>query len=704
MRSLASTTTGLLLAAALIPGLLIQGWAQPEGTIRIDLERLNGAAPGGQVLLYAPNPFDDSAVNHWVPSASPLLLMMPFRPTHYPLSNPLDISPQQMADIGWEMGESQFNILDISEPSTGFEDSTPFPGAPGNAAATLGEARLNAFAAALEIWGETLASPIDVNVEVLWTPFTCGFLGAASPVFFRTGGAGLPFADTWYPSALAESLLETDMEGPAMRLTFPTRVDEGCLGEETAFYYGLDGTEPEGQFNFVFVALHELGHGLGMSTPTFGGFQRQGLPSIFDHFLLDLTAGETWPQLTEGERRVSSLSETKLVWNGAKANAAAAGFLEPGVPFLEVAGLEAPNRFQVGLSPNGPPLEQDGLTGTLACAVDNNAFEPFAFPHFKMAGDACDPLVNPGEVAGKIALVDRGNCTFSQKAFNLQAAGAVGIVIVNYLEDVFPPNAPDLTVPMAMIRRSEGGRLQQAACADGSPAAAFAHWLSGGSDESGSNTRIVLHNPLDQDEFGEVLFRNAAGGPVVVPIDDQLFSTLDFHIPARGTLEIETDGTGPLLSGSLEVRSRLGPASKLEGTAVLNALGNFVSVPQGRLGAEHRLYVSVTAAENTGVAFFNADADNAVLIEVRLFTQFGRLTASRLLELAPLEQFLAFVTEERLFKDFFETGEGEDFQGTLHVSAIPVAAQVSALALLQRNSGALIAVESSDNTVPTRFD
>ncbi len=45
--------------------------------------------------------------------------------------------------------------------------------------------------------------------------------------------------------------------------------------------------------------------------------------------------------------------------------------------------------------------------------------------------DACEPLVNGATVNGKIALIDRGTCPFTEKVLNAEAAGAVGVVIVN---------------------------------------------------------------------------------------------------------------------------------------------------------------------------------------------------------------------------------------------------------------------------------
>ena len=51
--------------------------------------------------------------------------------------------------------------------------------------------------------------------------------------------------------------------------------------------------------------------------------------------------------------------------------------------------------------------------------------------------DACEALA--GFVPGRIALADRGTCSFTVKARNAQAAGAVGILIANNVASATPP-------------------------------------------------------------------------------------------------------------------------------------------------------------------------------------------------------------------------------------------------------------------------
>jgi hypothetical protein len=47
------------------------------------------------------------------------------------------------------------------------------------------------------------------------------------------------------------------------------------------------------------------------------------------------------------------------------------------------------------------------------------------------SASGCDPSDFTGFVAGRIALIQRGTCTFSQKIANAQAAGAAGVIIFN---------------------------------------------------------------------------------------------------------------------------------------------------------------------------------------------------------------------------------------------------------------------------------
>ncbi|MEW5850104.1 MAG: M36 family metallopeptidase [Myxococcota bacterium] len=74
--------------------------------------------------------------------------------------------------------------------------------------------------------------------------------------------------------------------------------------------------------------------------------------------------------------------------------------------------------------------------------------------------DACSPPVN--NLAGRIALVFRGGCNFTLKAQNVQAAGAVGMIVAN----VLPGPAPALggtdqtiSIPVLSCTQNDGNAL-----------------------------------------------------------------------------------------------------------------------------------------------------------------------------------------------------------------------------------------------------
>jgi minor extracellular serine protease Vpr len=74
---------------------------------------------------------------------------------------------------------------------------------------------------------------------------------------------------------------------------------------------------------------------------------------------------------------------------------------------------------------------------------------------------ACSP-VGAGTLAGRIALVDRGECSFVTKVNNVQKAGALGAIIVNPASDFIIPMTGliDTGIPAVMIGSTDGGNLR----------------------------------------------------------------------------------------------------------------------------------------------------------------------------------------------------------------------------------------------------
>jgi subtilisin family serine protease len=74
----------------------------------------------------------------------------------------------------------------------------------------------------------------------------------------------------------------------------------------------------------------------------------------------------------------------------------------------------------------------------------------------------CEPFENAGELAGKIAFVDRGDCLFHTKFSNAEAAGAIAIVVANHtagagIFSMAPPDSESTSaIPGVMVSFEDG--------------------------------------------------------------------------------------------------------------------------------------------------------------------------------------------------------------------------------------------------------
>lgn len=123
-------------------------------------------------------------------------------------------------------------------------------------------------------------------------------------------------------------------------------------------------------------------------------------------------------------------------------------------------GKEERSISSPALSPNAETAAAEfgpqsfDLTGAVALADDGVAPK----------SNGCEAFV--GDVSGKIALVDRGSCTFHEKAVNAQNAGAVGMILANN-QGGSPPFMPasgfaDVTIPVLGITQADGAALKTA--------------------------------------------------------------------------------------------------------------------------------------------------------------------------------------------------------------------------------------------------
>ena len=188
--------------------------------------------------------------------------------------------------------------------------------------------------------------------------------------------------------------------------------------------------------------------------------------------VLNMSIGSSfqWPQYP------TAVAATRLVNKGVVVvasigNSGTSGLYAAGAPGLgeKVIGVASfdnthvalntftisPDDTSIGYGPaTGAPLPP--TSGTYSMARTGTAAS---------TADACSALP-AGSLAGKVALVRRGTCSFYIKSSNAQAAGAIAVVLYNNVAGRFSPTVagtPAITIPVVAISDAEGvlidGRL-----------------------------------------------------------------------------------------------------------------------------------------------------------------------------------------------------------------------------------------------------
>ncbi len=390
-------------------------------------------------------------------------------------------------------GAATITIVNGDPPGSGFNDPTPAAPVGGNTGTTLGQQRLNAFQYAADIWGATLDSNVEIQILATFEPLACtatsAVLGSAGTRFIFANFASDPpfpgpeFPDTWYHQALADKRAGFALNPgqPDIRARFNVSIGAtGCL-TGTFWYLGLDNNHGN-NIDLVTVLLHEFAHGLGFSqfASVTTGAEISGMTDVYGRRIFDATASLTWDQMTDAQRAASAINPRRVVWDGGDVTAAVPGVLSPGTPLLDVNSPSSiAGAYSVGPAAFGPPLASPGITGDVVYAVPP---------------DGCAAITN--NVAGAIALVDRGTCTFTVKVKNAQVAGAIGVLVADNVAGAPPAGLggadPTITIPSVRITLADGttikGALPGVNATLGVDLSVFA-----GADPSG---RALLYTPV----------------------------------------------------------------------------------------------------------------------------------------------------------------------------------------------------------------
>jgi len=433
-------------------------------------------------------------------------------------------------------GNFTINIVD-PDPSNGFSDPTPATPVGGNNGTTVGEQRLNAYKHVVGIWDSYLDINTQIVVQATFFSLSCdatsGVLGSAGALNVFRDFPGPSFPRTWYGGALANNLAGMDLNGstPDPGLLEPPYNDEiityfnadlgkpDCL-ENSAWYYGFDNNPAAGQIDFIEVLTHEVGHGLGFQnfTDDATGENFLGYPDQWSRFLGDSLLVKNWDQMVDFERAFSETNGPNLVWNGPNVWAEAPNVLDPARVLLVTAGSNAGVEMPFGTAGFGPPLPPAGIQGQVELVDDGSG-----------ATDGCNPLA--GFTPGKIALIDRGACTFVLKAQNAEAAGASAVIIANNQPGASPPGLGGtgaVGITAVSVTQDGGAILREDPATEVDIGAAASDGTLAGADQY---DRMKMYAPFPVAPGSSVAHFDTSAYPNVLM---EPFNTNDVNVTANG--------------------------------------------------------------------------------------------------------------------------------------------------------------------------
>jgi extracellular elastinolytic metalloproteinase len=306
----------------------------------------------------------------------------------------------------------------------------------------------NVFAYPLESPSDGGRTLVTNPADVLASPFGWHDAnGAAGPEFTRTRGNNVHAYTDINSDNVADAGSDPD-GGPSLQFDFPFNQSAGPASYRPAAVTNLF------YWNNI---IHDVFYRYGFDEMS-GNFQVNNYgrgPTVAPLGNLDDVRAEA--QDGSGTNNANFFTPVDgqrprmqmFVWNNPLPNLAAVTVHAPS----PIAG-----EYRASHATFGPLLTGAGITAPVVVALDSDqGIGP-------SPNDACTFITNAAEVSGKIALVERGSCTFAEKVFNLQTAGAVAAIVTNNVPgntSVMGNTVPiPFNIPSVMVSLDHGNLLR----------------------------------------------------------------------------------------------------------------------------------------------------------------------------------------------------------------------------------------------------
>jgi len=160
--------------------------------------------------------------------------------------------------------------------------------------------------------------------------------------------------------------------------------------------------------------------------------------------------------------------------------------------------------YTTGTADFGPVVDATPINGVVAIARDGSGNPTLG----------CNAIINEEDVAGKVAMVDRGSCFFIQKTYNVQQAGAIACIICNFENSVINMGAgegiPNPDIPTVMLSSADCNFLRQSMLIGDEVVVSFVNELADGPTQLDG----TLDNGIVGHELGHGVSNRLTGGPL----------------------------------------------------------------------------------------------------------------------------------------------------------------------------------------------